>query len=120
MCWCIETHNRPYAATYLVENSLLPRDETRARFPAVYLGIRVNLIGGWTFVQEGALSDSGCFGYVRCACLGLGVSVPLGQRRQWVLPSRVTGTAVWSGLCCDYRYTWVFDNEYISSTSIGS
>ena len=29
---------------------------------------------------------------------GLGVSVPLGVRTQWVLPSRVTETAVWSGL----------------------
>ena len=31
--------------------------------------------------------------------LGFGVSVPLGQRTQWVLPSRGTETAVWSGLC---------------------
>ena len=28
----------------------------------------------------------------------LGVSVPLGERTQWVLPSRVTETAVWSGV----------------------
>ena len=37
MCWKVEAHDRSDDATSLVENSCLPRSETRARFPAVCL-----------------------------------------------------------------------------------
>ena len=58
MCWGIEAYHQQNDATYLVENSRLQRDETRARFPAVFFR-SCALAEHWTDVQEGALSDRG-------------------------------------------------------------
>ena len=58
--------------------------------------------------------------------LGFGVSVPLGGTGQWVLPSRVTETAVWSGvdlyMYCHIRAdltTWC-DRRELARSPVGN